>query len=498
MKLETRILTVLFSILALFFAGTASDAKEPSVYSSVITWDADPAVRWTLNVSGVGRYEFEPGEAPMLELYGADGEALADGTYTWQLTGAPVLFEEMIEARRKGQLQAGPQGDTASGSFSIAAGAFVDPTLVEGGAEKGQWIPDDLVVQGSACMGCEVWQTFGYDTIRLKSENPRLRFEDTSAILEYPNSDWQLIANESENGGLDKFSIEDQTAATIPFTVEGGAPSDTIYGQSDGDVGIGTNDPSARLHLVDGDTPRFRIEQDTSLGFSSRIWDILGNEQNLAVSRIGTSGEGLTIETGAPNNSVHVAAGGYVGFGTDSPTRPIHIEANDSVHVAFEHTASDNLWHAGAESDAFIVSVADSGGDELEIEETGDIYFRHGSQQLAMLDGSGNLSVTGQVTTGGTGCGGGCDAVFQPGYELETIAEHAAFMWANSYLPAVGPTVENGASWSLTEMTGGMLNELEKAHIYIEQLNDKLRDKRSKILDLKQRLARLEVLTTDM
>lgn len=49
----------------------------------------------------------------------------------------------------------------------------------------------------------------------------------------------------------------------------------------------------------------------------------------------------------------------------------------------------------------------------------------------------------------------------------------AALFWANSYLPAVGPTVENG-SWNSSEKTGGMLNELEKAHIYIEQLNAEL------------------------
>jgi hypothetical protein len=46
-------------------------------------------------------------------------------------------------------------------------------------------------------------------------------------------------------------------------------------------------------------------------------------------------------------------------------------------------------------------------------------------------------------------------------------------MWKNSFLPAVGPTVE-GAPFNLTEKTGGILNELEKAHIYIEQLHERL------------------------
>jgi len=48
-------------------------------------------------------------------------------------------------------------------------------------------------------------------------------------------------------------------------------------------------------------------------------------------------------------------------------------------------------------------------------------------------------------------------------------------MWAESYLPAVGPTPEGGAGFNLTEKTGGILSELEKAHIYIEQVNDQVK-----------------------
>jgi len=39
----------------------------------------------------------------------------------------------------------------------------------------------------------------------------------------------------------------------------------------------------------------------------------------------------------------------------------------------------------------------------------------------------------------------------------------------------VGPTPEGGAGFNLTEKTGGILSELEKAHIYIEQINDQVK-----------------------
>src|SRR5205085_5224679 len=64
-------------------------------------------------------------------------------------------------------------------------------------------IPDDLIVQGSACIGldCVNNESFGFDTIRLKENNTRIKFDDTSTGAGFPNHDWQLTANDSANGG---------------------------------------------------------------------------------------------------------------------------------------------------------------------------------------------------------------------------------------------------------------------------------------------------------
>src|SRR5436853_6950993 len=81
-------------------------------------------------------------------------------------------------------------------------------------------IADDLIVQGSACVGldCVDGESFGFDTIRLKENNTRIKFDDTSTSPGFPNNDWQLTANDSASGGLNKFSIENITAAPVPFT----------------------------------------------------------------------------------------------------------------------------------------------------------------------------------------------------------------------------------------------------------------------------------------
>src|SRR5438128_3503978 len=97
------------------------------------------------------------------------------------------------------------------GATFIASGKVVADTV----------IPDDLIVQGSACVGldCVDGEAFGFDTIRLKENNTRIKFDDTSTSPGFPNNDSQLTANDSASGGLNKFSIENTTVGTIPFTV---------------------------------------------------------------------------------------------------------------------------------------------------------------------------------------------------------------------------------------------------------------------------------------
>ena len=43
-------------------------------------------------------------------------------------------------------------------------------------------------------------------------------------------------------------------------------------------------------------------------------------------------------------------------------------------------------------------------------------------------------------------------------------------MWENGHLPAVGPTLP-GQPMNVSEKMGAVLNELEHAHIYIEELH---------------------------
>ena len=139
---------------------------------------------------------------------------------------------------------------------------------------------DDVIIDGSLCVGvdCVNGESFGFDTIRLKENNLRIKFQDTSTSASFPTNDWQLTANDSANGGVNKFSIDDIDGGRTPFTVEAGARTNALYVESDGDVGIGTNNPAVDLHIVTGNTPTLRLAQDGSSGFTAQTWDVAGNE----------------------------------------------------------------------------------------------------------------------------------------------------------------------------------------------------------------------------
>ena len=199
---------------------------------------------------------------------------------------------------------------------------------------RDQVILDDLIVDGSACVGfdCVNGESFGFDTIRLKENNIRLHFDDTSASASFPSNDWSLDANDSSNGGANYFAINDRTAGRIPFRVEAGAPTNALYVEDSGKIGLGTNNPVVEIHSVDGDSPTLRLEQDGSSGFTPQSFDIAANETNFFV-RDATNGSTLPfrIRPGAPTSSIDISASGSIGIETQSPNANTSLDLGSTT-----------------------------------------------------------------------------------------------------------------------------------------------------------------------
>ena len=152
--------------------------------------------------------------APMVE----------SGTFTFK--GGSIISGGNLDKEPENNVRA-PQGD----SKSTPANPKTSNVSTDVPTENMQVITQDLIVQGSTCTGfdCTSLESFGFDTLRLKENNLRIHFDDTSNSASFPGNDWRLIANDTTNGGLNRFSIEDATAGRIPFTIEAGAPANSLY-----------------------------------------------------------------------------------------------------------------------------------------------------------------------------------------------------------------------------------------------------------------------------
>ncbi|MCH9649395.1 MAG: tail fiber domain-containing protein [Deltaproteobacteria bacterium] len=358
---------------------------------------------------------FEPGETPYFEPYDDQGEPIENGSFTIELRANSKIsgdIKDMLRAARKrgepseplakklrklGKLPPGPLVQNVY--VGISNGKFVDPNKREPGAElQGEEtslvddlgsldiavgnsnldnisaadfvINDDLIVDGSACIGfdCVNGESFSFDTIRLKENNLRIKFDDTSTAASFPSTDWQLTANASANGGASKFSIDDISGSRTPFTVEANARSHSLYVDDGGRIGNRTSTPSTEIHTIDGDTPTLRLQQDGSSGFAPQTWDVAGNETNFFVRDVSNGSQlPFRIRPGAPTDSLFVDVDGHLGLGTASPGGHLHIKdgADDVMLVDVGSTAASGstmqIFSPDGTSGSFFSQALDSG-----------------------------------------------------------------------------------------------------------------------------------------
>jgi molybdopterin converting factor small subunit len=214
---------------------------------------------------------------------------------------------------------------------------------------------DDVIIDGSLCVGndCYSGLAFGFDTIVLMENNLRIFFDDTSTIQNYPRNDWRIICNDSTDGGGRYFAIEDATEVSNILVLEAGAPDNSIYVDSYGDVGINTSTPYYELHIVDGDSPCVRLDQDGSYGWTPQKWDLCGNESNFFI-RDATHASKLPfrIEPDAPTDSIFVKSNGRIGMGTGSPGYALEVERTGENAAIVAKRVSGALCYINATATA--------------------------------------------------------------------------------------------------------------------------------------------------
>ena len=203
-----------------------------------------------------------------------------------------------------------------------------------------------------------------------------------------------------------------------------------------------------------------------------------------------------------------------VGIGTSSPSRELHVlgTANEPTWILSENLGS------GTGAAGVLRAAADISNVNFQAHGSGRTIARFGRPlagwaEFLQVNGKGlivgtftakplvlgtnnttvlELTADGRVLHKGTEVH--ADYVFEAGYRLESIDEHSEYMWSNGYLPAIGEArqdVDGRDVIDLGQDRRGIVEELEKAHIYIDQLHDRLSESEKQVLELTQRESEL-------
>jgi len=270
---------------------------------------------------------------------------------------------------------------------------------------------------------------------------------------------------------------------------------------TDGKIGVGTTAPFGKFHVAGG-----QISAEDGIYVSGTG----GNNQiawRTDMTAAGIQSNAIKMDSVAPYDMQFYTGGvehmrldatGNVGIGTATPKGRMHLynpsassilqiecdkannAAQSSINLithgdgqSYLEQASTKGWHITARGDSW------AGANE---QNDFSIWYWDGAgwDQALHIDSAdskvyGNLNTPLPFPLP--------DYVFEPPYKLESIEDHAQFMWENKHLPAI-ERLEKTEDGTYVINVGAdrnqLLEELEKAHIYIEQLH-----KRVKVLEEK-------------
>ena len=273
-----------------------------------------------------------------------------------------------------------------------------------------------------------------------------------------------------------------------------------------GNVGIGTAIPAETLDV----RGNIQIKNPLPIGVAGELVFPHGSMNNWGLRwRAHDTGASMVkMILDAKHNSASwaekftIQSDGNVGIGTASPAVKLQIESNFSGgggtmiiknadsngHGAIDFHDSNGIvvGNIGWRPDWDAFTINDLHGKNTVMNTAGNVG-------IGTTSPAGKLDVNGAIYQRGGQLH--ADYVFESDYNLESIREHADFMWKNKHLAAIPKAKVDENGMEIVEVGShrkGIVEELEKAHIYISQLKDENEAIKEHNQNLEVRLAKLE------
>ena len=234
------------------------------------------------------------------------------------------------------------------------------------------------------------------------SPTVNLDIEDDTGVTIDINSSSGDSQFRFQDNGLTKWAVgRDNTQQNFVFSNSSGLNSGNVLvlAHSTGNVGIGTTSPSEKLHVLTTNEVGFKLERDSGSGTVALEINsnVVGDTGNGVIKFSDTTAASGQIEYEHANDSMRfytvsseamrIDSTGYVGIGTDSPTRMLSVKNNSSSLIGDFRSASGNNSFISFSNNA-------STADQVRLGSTsGNLVLSTNYTERVRIDSTGNVGI---------------------------------------------------------------------------------------------------------
>ena len=316
---------------------------------------------------------------------------------------------------------------SSSGSgygFRISAIDSTGVHLVIGNRSSSTTYTERMRIDSSGNVGIGTSNPAGYSAkiaaVATSDYSTAATFISNSSTVNWARTDWdnQNVAYNGiiyqDQSGL--FNIRNDGANSIAFSTNGG--NERMRIDSSGNVGIGTNSPSAPLNIYNNTASTgyawIKIESGTSAAYAPRIQ--LSDSRtgagaaNYQLISGGNSGAFEVYDTTSSASRLLINSSGNVGIGTTSPATKLQVSGGSTTEVRVISsgdltTGAASFVRFGGSNSAISGYVGYGGvGSTMDVFNTlsGAITFGTSNTERMRIDSSGRVTMPNQPYAAGS------------------------------------------------------------------------------------------------